>query len=126
MKTPQQRSAAFATIADRLSKLVPLLGSDQVGEVGAAAAAIKRVLFSEGLDWHDVVSQLAGPEVLASDDWLEDPAWTFKFSRRPPLRRAAPPQITPHEARLREETRQHWATINPDLHLVWPDDVLAQ
>ena len=126
MKTPQQRKASFANIADSLFKLVPVLGSDQIGEVSAAAAAITRILSSEGLDWHDVAGQLAGSEASASADWLKNPAWTFQFSRRPPLRRAAPPQITPHEAHLREETRQHWATINPDMHLIWPDDVPAQ
>jgi hypothetical protein len=43
----------------KLQKLIPLLGSDQPGEVVATAAAIDRHLRATGRDWHDLVRQLA-------------------------------------------------------------------
>ena len=45
---------ALATFP-KLRKLIPLLGSDQSGEVVAAACAIGRALKGSGLDWHDLV-----------------------------------------------------------------------
>ncbi len=41
----------IAPIAPQLSKLIPLLASDQDGEVIATARAIGRVLTGKGLDW---------------------------------------------------------------------------
>jgi|SRR5882672_936805 len=42
----------------KLSKLIPLLGSDNSGEVAATAAAIKRVLDSSHMDFIDLGKQL--------------------------------------------------------------------
>lgn len=42
----------------KLKKLLPLLSSDQPGEVFNAAQAITRVLKANKLDWHDVVNSL--------------------------------------------------------------------
>ena len=44
----------------KLGKLIPLLGSDKVGERAGAAAAIKRLLTAEGLDLHDLADNV-GP-----------------------------------------------------------------
>jgi hypothetical protein len=41
----------IAPVATRLSRLIPLLASDQAGEVVATARAIGRVLAGKGLDW---------------------------------------------------------------------------
>ncbi|TWB19211.1 hypothetical protein [Nitrospirillum bahiense] len=49
---------SLSPIAPRLVKLIPLLGSDQPGEVVATAAAIGRTLAGAGLTWHDVVAAL--------------------------------------------------------------------
>ncbi len=51
--------ADIAPIAPQLSKLIPLLASDQEGEVIATARAIGRVLTGKGLDWSDL-SQAVG------------------------------------------------------------------
>lgn len=45
-------------IAPKLAKLLPVLGSDQPGEVVAAADAIRRTLTSVGADWHDLSATL--------------------------------------------------------------------
>jgi hypothetical protein len=45
----------------RIGKLVLLLGSENDGECAAAAAAIKRVLASEGLDLHDLAAYICAP-----------------------------------------------------------------
>jgi hypothetical protein len=49
----------IAPVAPQLSKLIPLLASDQDGEVVATARAIGRVLTGKGLDWSDL-SQAVG------------------------------------------------------------------
>jgi hypothetical protein len=45
-------------VAERLAKLIRLLGSDREGEVLAAAAALKRVLKENGSDLHDFADRL--------------------------------------------------------------------
>jgi hypothetical protein len=42
----------IASVAPQLSRLIPLLASNQDGEVVATARAIGRVLTGKGLDWH--------------------------------------------------------------------------
>jgi ribonuclease HI len=44
----------------QLAKIIPLLSSDQPGEVAAAASAIGRVLAQGGKDWHWLAQQLSG------------------------------------------------------------------
>lgn len=63
----------------RITKLLPLLGSDNPGEVAATAAAITRTLQKENMDWHDlsgtiargwaVVKHTATPPVL--NEWQQ-------------------------------------------------------
>jgi len=45
-------------IAPRLAKLLPLLSSDQPGEVAATVAAIGRTLAGAGATWHDLAAVL--------------------------------------------------------------------
>ena len=62
----------------RLSKLIPVLGSDKDGEIIAAAAAISRCLDAAGRDWHDIaaatvrgwpVSAVVEPQTVILRDW---------------------------------------------------------
>ena len=56
---------ALASIAEKLAKLLPLLGSDKAGEVSAAAAAISQTLRTAGADWHDIAGLLLPPSMSA-------------------------------------------------------------
>lgn len=44
---------------DKLAKMIPLLASDQQGEIAAAALGIGRVLKSAGKDWHWLASAIS-------------------------------------------------------------------
>jgi hypothetical protein len=57
--------SSLVTVAPKLSKLIPLLGSDQPGEVVAAATAIHRTLQSAGCDFHDLVAMIESPPAAA-------------------------------------------------------------
>jgi len=57
--------SALSTVTSKLSKLIPLLGSDQPGEVVAAATAIYRTLQSAGCDFHDLVAVIEKPSPAA-------------------------------------------------------------
>jgi hypothetical protein len=76
----------LAPIRDRLAKLVPLLGSDQPGEVTATAAAIGRLLASVGATWHDLARALV-----------------------PPAARPAPPPSRPRPQPQRPAPARHYA-----------------
>lgn len=51
--------ALSSTVTIKLAKMLPLLASDQDGEVVATAAAIGRVLAGAGASWHDVAALLS-------------------------------------------------------------------
>jgi hypothetical protein len=48
--------------AERLAKLIRMLGSDRDGEVIAAVAAIRRLLEAQGLDLHDLADVVMGKQ----------------------------------------------------------------
>lgn len=50
----------------QITKLIPMLSSDQDGEVVAAARAIGRTLKSNGFDWHDFAARFAQPQAAQS------------------------------------------------------------
>lgn len=52
-------SPGLPSIGPRLAKLLPMLGSDQPGEVMAAVRAIGRTLSGAGLDWHTLAALVA-------------------------------------------------------------------
>lgn len=54
-------SAAIDTVAPKLGKLIPLLGSNHDGEVLSAAAAIRRTLDNAGLDLNDLAETISAP-----------------------------------------------------------------
>ncbi len=51
---------ASATLS-KLAIVIPMLGSDQPGEVQATVAAITRILRAAGADWHDLSAALTAP-----------------------------------------------------------------
>ena len=53
-------TASLSTIGPRLAKLLPLLSSDQPGEVVATARAIGQTLRRGGMDWHDLAALVSG------------------------------------------------------------------
>lgn len=86
-------SVTLEPIAPRLAKLVPLLSSDQPGEVVAAAAAIGRALESIGATWHDLAARITvGATPPAPPPTSQRPDLAFKrmaetLLRRPDLSR---------------------------------------
>jgi hypothetical protein len=78
------RRVVSKALRRKLGKLIPLLGSDKVGERAGAAAAIKRLLTAEGLDFHDLADNVGpfpeptsdsfaqGLEPTESKRWLDD------------------------------------------------------
>ena len=52
--------ASLSAIGPRLAKLLPLLSSDQPGEVVATARAIGQTLQRGGMDWHDLAALVSG------------------------------------------------------------------
>jgi hypothetical protein len=65
-------NAGLPAIGARLAKLLPMLASDQPGEVLATAAAITRTLARAGTDWHGLAA-LVGSEAKRQ----AAPAFTF-------------------------------------------------
>ena len=50
-----------AELTEKLAKLLPMLGSDQMGEVINTIAAIKRALSAHDRDWHDLTAAVTLP-----------------------------------------------------------------
>jgi hypothetical protein len=102
----------FPTVAPRLAKLVPLLGSDKPGEVAAAVAAIGRTLRGAGLDWHTLAA------VVASEGRRQGtPAFTFaslapRTARKQIAALARHATITPAQ-RARIEGMREWLHEQP-------------
>jgi hypothetical protein len=70
-------TAGLSTIGPRLAKLLPLLSSDQPGEVVATARAIGQTLQRGGMDWHDLAA-------LVSGESKRQAAPAFTFASLPP------------------------------------------
>lgn len=64
---------ALKPISPKLAKLLPLLSSDQPGEVVATAAAIGRTLIGVGLTWHDLAAAIEAPPRRPSNPGTSDP-----------------------------------------------------
>ncbi len=65
-----EKHKALMKVMDQLSKLLPLLASNHVGEVANTASAIGRVLAKVSLDWHDLVQFLRKePEPAHMRNW---------------------------------------------------------
>jgi hypothetical protein len=61
-----------ATQADKLVKLLGLLGSDHHGEVAAAGQAAHRLVKAAGLVWSDVIAVAPNPKL---GEWREPESW---------------------------------------------------
>jgi hypothetical protein len=70
---------ALATIAPKISKLIPRLATDHDGEVLATVAAIRRTLESAGLDLHALAEALASfepkPQKIEPKTWHDIAVW---------------------------------------------------
>lgn len=71
--------AALATVAPKMAKLIPMLGTDQDGEIIATVRAIRRTLDGAGLDLHDLARALSGVSPR--------PEWTSPHSSEPSPRK---------------------------------------
>jgi hypothetical protein len=100
-------TANLSAVGPRLAKLLPLLGSDQPGEVAATAHAIGRTLQSAGLDWHHLAALIHAEAVRQAA-----PAFTFaslapRTARKQIAHLARQPTMTMMD-RLRLEQLRQW------------------
>src|SRR5262245_7279922 len=70
----------------RLAKLIRLLGSDNAGEVAAAAHKLQAVLRSSGGDLHDLAALLEDEQLAAMHDRSGQAGWTHDAPGPPPSR----------------------------------------
>jgi hypothetical protein len=96
-------NAGLEGIRPKLAKLLPLLGSNQAGEVTATAEAIGRLLKSAGLDFHDfaklIENETPPPFILRSaSPSYEDIVRPKTAPERTPTPKPAPkPKAPLHE-----------------------------
>jgi hypothetical protein len=74
----------------RLAKLIRLLGSDNAGEVAAAAHKLQEVLRSSGADLHDLAALLEDEQIAAKHGRSGQAGWTHDAPGPPPS--SAPPR----------------------------------
>lgn len=124
-------SAGLAAIGPRLAKLLPMLGSDQPGEVMAAVQAIGRTLSGAGLDWHNLAALIA-----AEAKRNGTPAFSFanlapRTARKQMALLAQRPGLSVAD-RVRLERLRQWlhrqavAVRLPTDHLEWIDALWRQ
>jgi hypothetical protein len=78
-------TAALAVVAPRIGQLIRLLGSDQDGEVVAAARALGRLLASVGEDFHtlaDTIERSAPAAHHGCDDHRAMARWLLNSGAR--------------------------------------------
>ncbi|MBL6079692.1 hypothetical protein JMJ56_16865 [Belnapia sp. T18] len=100
-------TASLSAIGPRLAKLLPLLSSDQPGEVVATARAIGLTLKRGGLDWHDLAAL-----VTSAAKRQAAPVFTFanlapRTARKQIALLAARPTVTLQD-RVRLERLRQW------------------
>jgi hypothetical protein len=79
---------ASAVVWRKIAKIAGMLGSDQDGEVVAAARAIGKLLAAEKLSWPDLAKQLVN-----GADVLDKPIWKPPPPPKPKARRKREPNI---------------------------------
>lgn len=79
-------SAAFASVAPKVAKLIPRLASNHDGEVIATVRAIRRTLASAGADLHTLAATIAGRDHSQEPAGELEPDWRDLVTRL--LRRA--------------------------------------
>ena len=100
-------TAGLSAIGPLLAKLLPLLASDQPGEVVATARAIGQTLQRGGMDWHDFAAMVSGEGKRQAA-----PAFTFanlapRTARKQIALLAAQPATTMQD-RVRLEQIRQW------------------
>jgi hypothetical protein len=68
----------------RIAKLIRLLGSDNAGEVAAAAHKLQEVLRSSGADLHDLAALLEDEQIAAMSGRSDQAGWTHDAPGPPP------------------------------------------
>jgi hypothetical protein len=119
------------SIGPRLAKLLPLLASNQPGEVVATAAAITRALTKAGMDWHALAAL-----VRSEAKRQAAPAFSFagsapKTARKQMAQMAWRPGITPADRARLERYRAFLlgkpvATRLPAEDVAWLDALWRQ
>ena len=82
--------SAALSLPPKVVLLIPMLGSDQDGEVIGAARAIERTLKAVGCDWHDLVKIITSPPVAPVQPQPAEPvrtqydvaAWCARYASR--------------------------------------------
>ena len=113
---------SLPAIGPRLAKLLPLLGSDQPGEVVATARAIDVTLKRGGMDWHDLAAL-----VTSAAKHQATPAFTFaglapRTARKQIALLAGRPTVTLQD-RVRLEQLREWLHGQPVKVRLLPDQV---
>ena len=114
---------AFASIATKLGKMLPMLSSDKSGEVAAAAAAIGRILATVELDWHDLAKRVAEPTFADIMTVKNRP--TASRASAPPERKPAEPPPPP-KAKRPPPAWPTWATLSRFQRLAWMDVIKTE
>jgi hypothetical protein len=100
------------SVSPRLAKLLPLLASNQSGEVVATAAAITRTLTKAGADWHVLAALVRGdtePQAAPGFTFVE---LTPKTAQQLIEQMAWRPGVTADD-RLRLERCRKWLLKKP-------------
>jgi hypothetical protein len=105
-------TAGLSAIGPRLAKLLPLLASDQPGEVVATARAIGQTLQRGGMDWHDLAALVSGEGKRQAA-----PVFTFatlapRTARKQIALLAARPTVSPQD-RMRLDHLRLWLLGQP-------------
>ena len=113
-------TTSLPAIGPRLAKLLPLLASDQPGEVLATARAIGATLQRGGMDWHDLAAL-----VTSAAKHQAAPAFTFaslapRTARKQIALLAARPTVTMQD-RVRLEQLREWLHGQPVKVRLLPD-----
>jgi hypothetical protein len=82
----------------RLAKLIRLLGSDNAGEVAAAAHKLQVVLRSSGADLHDLAALLEDEQSAATHGRSGQAGWRHDASGPPPSPASPPPRRRRHSS----------------------------
>ena len=100
-------SASLPAIGPRLAKLLPLLSSDQPGEVVATARAIGLILKRGGMDWHDLAALVAGAAKRQAAPTFTFASLAPRTARKQIALLAGRPAVTIQD-RIRLEQLRQW------------------
>jgi hypothetical protein len=105
-----------------LAKLLPLLASDQPGDVVATAAAITRTLAAAGADWHGLAALVAGETKRQAAPVFSFAGLAPRTARKQMAQMAWRPGVTVAD-RVRLERYRAWLLNKPVATRLPADDV---